>query len=80
MLPLKKKYIGYTLFNTNGSKTEVVRPIRNTEASKPAEYAQYDAMPEAYASTSRKSPFKVSTSSKVLKASTNSIPSKVNLL
>ncbi|PWA96318.1 Histidine kinase-like ATPase, ATP-binding domain-containing protein [Artemisia annua] len=65
--------------NTSGSKTEVVRPIRNFGASKPVEYAQYDGTPQAYASTSRKSPFKASTSSKVFKASTNSIHSKVNL-
>ncbi|GJY92944.1 microrchidia 7-like protein [Tanacetum coccineum] len=45
---------------------------------RPVEYAQYDVTPEAYVSTSRKSPFKASTSSKVLKESTNSIPFKVN--
>ncbi|GJU62129.1 hypothetical protein Tco_1243964 [Tanacetum coccineum] len=45
---------------------------------RPVEYAQYDVTPQAYVSTSRKSPFKASTSSKVLKESTNSIPFKVN--
>ncbi|GJY92943.1 histidine kinase-like ATPase, ATP-binding domain-containing protein [Tanacetum coccineum] len=38
---------------TSGCKIEVW-PIRNSEASKLVEYAQYDATPEAYASTSRK--------------------------
>ncbi|GJY79071.1 protein microrchidia 7 isoform X1 [Tanacetum coccineum] len=63
--------------NTNSYKREVVRPIRNSAASKSVEYAQYDAMPEACASTSRKSSFQASSSSKVLKASTNSLHSKV---
>nr|GEY17998.1 protein microrchidia 7-like [Tanacetum cinerariifolium] len=63
--------------NTSSSKTEVVRPIRNSAALKSVECAQYDAMPEACASTSRKSPFQASSSSKVLKASTNSLHSKV---
>nr|GEW11991.1 AT-rich interactive domain-containing protein 2-like [Tanacetum cinerariifolium] len=67
-----------TGINTNGSKTEVVWPIRNIKALKLVEYEQYDATPEAYASTSRKSLFKVSTSSKVLNTSTNSVPLKVN--
>nr|GFA34255.1 AT-rich interactive domain-containing protein 2-like [Tanacetum cinerariifolium] len=65
-----------TGINTNGSKTKVVWPIRNIKALKLVEYAQFDATPEAYASTSRKSLFKVSTSSKVLNTSTNSVPLK----
>nr|GEY28780.1 hypothetical protein [Tanacetum cinerariifolium] len=56
---------------------KVVRPIRNSAALKYVEYAQYDAIPEACASTPRKSPFQASSSSKVLKASTNSLHSKV---
>ncbi|GKC80812.1 hypothetical protein Tco_1131586 [Tanacetum coccineum] len=63
--------------NTNSSKTEFVWPIRNSAASKSVEYTQYDAMREACASTSRKSPVHASSSSKVFKASTNSLHSKV---
>ncbi|GJY92945.1 hypothetical protein Tco_0508727 [Tanacetum coccineum] len=59
--------------NTNSSKTEVVRPIRNSAASKSVEYIQHDAMREACASTSRKSPFQASSSFKVVKESTNSL-------
>ncbi|GJW81821.1 hypothetical protein Tco_0145796, partial [Tanacetum coccineum] len=68
---MEKKYS-----STNCQHIGYAEHIKNSEALKLMEYAQYDATPEAYASTSRKSPFKASTSSKVLKASTNSVPYK----
>ncbi|GJS24876.1 hypothetical protein Tco_0453508 [Tanacetum coccineum] len=72
---MEKKYS-----STNCQHIGYAEHIKNSEALKLMEYAQYDVTPEAYASTSRKSPFKASTSSKVLKASTNRVPSKAHTL
>ncbi|GJZ44711.1 microrchidia 7-like protein [Tanacetum coccineum] len=69
---IQKKY-----WSTNCQHIGYAKRIKNSAASKSVEYAQYDAMREACASTSRKSPFQASSSSKVVKASTNSLHSEV---